>query len=90
MKHFYALFMAIALAFASPAWAASININTADAETIQQELTGIGRVRAEAIVDYRQQHGAFLSADELLNVTGIGEYILEANRENILLGRPES
>jgi competence protein ComEA len=72
------------------AGAGPVDLNAADAETLARELDGIGTARAEAIVDYRQQHGAFLSADELLNVTGIGEYILEVNRENILLGRPES
>ncbi len=74
-----------ALAAAGP-----VDLNAADAETLSRELDGIGNARAEAIVDYRQQHGAFLSADELLNVAGIGEYILESNRKNILLGRPDS
>jgi len=70
-------------------FAGEINLNTADAGTLARELDGIGNARAEAIVDYRKQHGSFLSADELLNVTGIGEYILEANRGRIRVEDPE-
>lgn len=49
-----------------------ININTATAEELT-ELPGIGEKKAEAIIEYRNQHGAFSSTDELLNVSGIGE-----------------
>ena len=58
---------------------------TADAETIARELNGVGQARAQAIVDYRNEYGAFQSTDELLNVTGIGKFILEANEQNILI-----
>lgn len=66
-------------------WAGPVNLNTADAETIARELTGIGKARAQAIVEYRNEYGAFESKEELLNVAGIGRYILDANQENILL-----
>jgi competence protein ComEA len=69
-------------------FAGDVDLNTADAETLARELDGVGNARAEAIVDYREQHGSFLSADELLNVTGIGEYVLEANRAKIRVGEP--
>ena len=65
--------------------AGPVNINAADAETLAQELKGIGLSRAEAIVAYRNQHGKFNSVDELANVKGIGVSILEKNRDNILL-----
>jgi competence protein ComEA len=45
----------------------------------------VGQARAQAIVDYRNEYGAFQSTDELLNVTGIGKFILEANEQNILI-----
>ena len=52
-----------------------INLNTADVARLQV-LPGIGPARAEAIVAYRQEHGAFSSVEQLLEVKGIGEKIL--------------
>jgi competence protein ComEA len=63
--------------------AGPVNVNTADAEAISRELTGIGMAKAEAIVQYREQHGAFDVPEELLKVKGIGPRVLAANRENI-------
>ncbi len=72
----------------SPAWllAGPVDLNSADAETIAQELNGVGAARAQAIVDYRNEYGPFETEDDLLNVTGIGRHILEVNRTNIVLG----
>ncbi|MDP3816917.1 helix-hairpin-helix domain-containing protein [Pseudomonas sp.] len=63
--------------------AVKVNLNTADAATLERELLGIGQVKAEAIVAYRDEHGAFASVDELLEVKGIGEATLEKNREKL-------
>jgi competence protein ComEA len=60
-----------------------INLNTADALTLQRELSGIGETKALAIVAYRDAHGAFASVDELLEVKGIGESILAKNRDKL-------
>lgn len=65
------------------ATAAMVNLNTADAATLQRELLGIGQVKAEAIVAYREAHGDFASVDELLEVKGIGPAILEKNRDKL-------
>ncbi|MGB4073023.1 ComEA family DNA-binding protein [Pseudomonas sp.] len=62
---------------------AKVNLNTADAETLQRELLGIGEVKAQAIVAYRDEHGAFASVDELLEVNGIGEATLAKNRDKL-------
>lgn len=62
-----------------------INLNTADAETLQRELLGIGEVKAQAIVAYRDEHGDFASVDELLEVKGIGEATLEKNRDKLII-----
>jgi len=51
-----------------------ININTADAAQLDA-LPNIGSVRAEDIIAYREQHGAFNSIEELMRVKGIGESI---------------
>ena len=69
---------------------AGVNINTADVDTIQQELNGIGAQKAAAIVAYRDIHGSFKNADELTNVKGIGIKTIEKNRDNIIVELPES
>jgi len=68
------------IAFATP-----VNINTADAITISDSIKGIGLAKAQAIVDYREQHGAFESADELVLVKGIGTRTVHKIRADILL-----
>ena len=60
-----------------------INLNTADAATLQTELVGIGQVKAQAIVDHRDTNGPFASVDELLEVKGIGPATLEKNRARL-------
>ncbi|UCJ15132.1 helix-hairpin-helix domain-containing protein [Pseudomonas sp. MM211] len=64
-----------------------INLNTADAETLQRELSGVGSVKAQAIVSYRETHGEFASVDELLEVKGIGESLLERNRGKLTVSQ---
>ncbi len=64
-----------------------ININTADKQTLM-ELNGIGEKLAQAIIDYRQEHGAFGSLDELTKVKGIGPVILDKNRERLRTASP--
>ncbi len=66
-------------------WAGPVDLNSADAETIARELNGVGDARAQAIVDYRNEYGAFKSKEDLLNVAGIGKYVLEANEQNIMI-----
>ena len=59
-----------------------VNVNTADAEELET-LTGIGPSLAQAIIDYRAEHGDFTAAEDLLNVKGIGEAKLEGFRAEI-------
>ncbi|MBD8491444.1 helix-hairpin-helix domain-containing protein [Pseudomonas syringae] len=61
------------------------NINTADAESLQKNLSGIGANKAAAIVAYREANGNFTSVDELLEVKGIGKTLLDRNRDRISL-----
>lgn len=65
--------------------AKAVNINAADADTLQRELKGIGKVKAEAIVSYREQNGPFTSVDQLLEVKGVGKALMERNRSMLSL-----
>lgn len=60
-----------------------LNINTATASEIQKFLTGIGAKKAEAIVQYREKHGNFTTAEQLLEVQGIGKATLDKNRDRL-------
>lgn len=61
-----------------------ININTATAKMIQDaHLKGIGAKRAEAIVEYREKNGPYKSVDDLKNITGITQKIIDANRDRL-------
>lgn len=65
---------------------APVNVNTADAATIAAAMNGVGLAKAEAIVAYRKEHGAFRSLEQLADVKGIGLKIVEKNRASISLG----
>jgi competence protein ComEA len=69
-------------AFAAPD---SVNVNSADAETLAAVLDGVGLARAEAIVEYRQENGRFGDVYDLANVKGIGDRTIELNEERIRL-----
>ena len=90
MKFFPAILTSLVLATLSFTSLAAVNINTADAETIQKELKGIGAQKAEAIVAYRGANGNFQTADELTKVKGIGIKTVDRNRDNIIVEMTES
>lgn len=62
-----------------------INLNKATAAELQR-LPGIGEKRAEAIVQYRQEHGPFQGVQDLLAVSGIGEGILAGLSDYVTTG----
>jgi competence protein ComEA len=67
----------------SKAETGKVDLNGADAPTLQRELAGVGEAKAKAIVAYRDSNGPFASVDELLEVKGIGKAILERNRDKL-------
>jgi len=85
MSHYPRTFVQALIASLLPvaAWAGPVNVNTADANTLARELDGIGPVKAQAIVEYRQKNGPFRAAEDLLKVQGIGQRVLDQNRSNI-------
>lgn len=60
-----------------------VNINKADEATLES-LTGIGPVKAQAIVEYRKAH-PFSSIEEITSVSGIGEKTFEKIRDQITI-----
>ncbi|MEO7062980.1 MAG: helix-hairpin-helix domain-containing protein [Dokdonella sp.] len=86
MKLLRYLLFTFLLAFALPTLAtAQVDINSADAKTLAESLTGVGLVRAEAIVAYRNANGPFRQMEDLAKVKGIGKKTLEANRDAIVI-----
>lgn len=81
--------LSLALVSALPAWSADaapqvpININSATAEQLSEGLKGIGPSRAEAIVEYRKAHGKFARVEDLLLVKGVGQRVLDDNRDRL-------
>jgi competence protein ComEA len=63
--------------------AESININTADKETLMSVIKGVGETKADAIIAYRTENGKFKSVDELTNVKGIGQGTVDNHREQL-------
>jgi competence protein ComEA len=75
-----------AMLFAVPAFASTpVNINTADAGALAQSLDGVGLAKAQAIVAWREANGSFESADQLTSVKGIGQSLVDRNREAIVV-----
>lgn len=62
-----------------------VNLNTASAAELS-DLKGIGQVKAQGIVAYREKNGPFKSVDDLRQVSGIGEKLLENLRPHVTVG----
>jgi competence protein ComEA len=62
-----------------------VNINTASAAELGG-LKGIGDAKAKGIVEYREKKGPFKSVDDLRQVHGIGDKLLEQLRSHVTVG----
>jgi competence protein ComEA len=83
------LLVLLSAVFAAQAWAAGIDLNTADASALET-LPGIGASKAAAIIQYRTDHGPFKTVDELDNVSGIGPSTLASVRDLVSVGAASS
>lgn len=72
----------------TPGGAGLVDLNTADREELMS-LPGIGEVRAQAILDWREEHGPFRYVEHLIQVPGIGEGILAGLMEYVSVGGNE-
>jgi len=59
-----------------------VNINTASKDELMT-LSGIGEVKAQAIIDYRTKNGPFRDIHDIVNVSGIGEKTFENIKDSI-------
>jgi competence protein ComEA len=84
MKKFY--LAVILVLFLATAAFANININTADAEQLAT-LPGIGQVKAEAIIKYREDKGKFKNINDLKEVKGIGDKLIEKIKPEATTGK---
>ena len=77
-----------AAAAAAPTGTANIvvDINTASVWELAGVLPGIGESKAQSIVEYREAVGGFRSVEELIEVEGIGEALLEQIRPYCTVG----
>ena len=62
-----------------------VDLNTATNEELVT-LPGIGPVRAQSIVDHREQHGPFENTEAITDVHGIGQGIYQQVRELVTVG----
>lgn len=61
-----------------------VSINTATKEELMT-LSGIGEVKAENIIKYRNDNGKFNSIEDIKNVSGISDSTFEKIKDNIIL-----
>src|SRR5512138_3889958 len=62
-----------------------ININTASLAELDT-LPGVGPTTAQKIIDYREQNGPFVNAEDIINVSGIGPGTYERFKNLITVG----
>ena len=76
------MLLALVVLLVSGVAMAALNLNTATRDDLVA-LPGIGPAKAQAILDYRAQHGSFKRVEELRDVKGIGAKRFEALRPEI-------
>lgn len=59
-----------------------LDINTATAEELMA-LPGIGQSKAESIIAFREEHGAFEKTEDIMNIEGIKEGVFSKLKDRI-------
>lgn len=76
------LFCVALWASTSGAQTLKVNINTATAEELTV-LKYVGETLSQRIVEYRKEHGAFESPEDIVKVPGVGQRVYDANKDII-------
>ena len=79
------LFMCLAF---SVSCFAAVNLNTATKEELES-VTGIGPVKAQAILEYRRFNGPFRKVDDLKKVKGFGDKSVAKLRSEVTVDETE-
>ncbi|MCA1178987.1 MULTISPECIES: ComEA family DNA-binding protein [unclassified Pantoea] len=69
----------------SPPQEGQVSINQASAEQLAAAMNGIGLKKAQAIVSYREQYGPFTAIEQLKEIPGIGNALVERNSGRLKL-----
>jgi len=86
LNEFFGGVGALMLVFSSSVVAGySVNINSASGAELADALDGVGQLRGQAIVEFRETYGDFQSAEALTQVKGIGVKTVERNRNYIIV-----
>lgn len=80
------LLLASLLFWSITAWG-GVDLNRATQEELEG-LSGIGPIKARAIINYRSKHGAFKSVEELNNVPGFGEKTVKRLAKEVSVSTP--
>ncbi|MCF2948420.1 ComEA family DNA-binding protein [Paraglaciecola aquimarina] len=59
-----------------------VNLNTTSLEQLVS-LPGVGKKKAEAIIEYRTKNGKYQSVDDLMKVKGVGKKMLSKLKSQI-------
>ncbi|PSY45590.1 hypothetical protein C7B09_01900 [Escherichia albertii] len=76
---------AVAPAKASDEEGTRVSINNATAEELARAMNGVGLKKAQAIVSYREEYGPFKTVEDLKQVPGMGNSLVERNLAILIL-----
>lgn len=63
----------------------AVSINSASAEELAAAMNGVGIKKAESIISYREKYGPFSAVEQLKEVPGIGNALVERNLARLKL-----
>lgn len=63
---------------------AKVHLNSASLEQLMQ-LSGVGKKKAEAIIEYRNKNGKFNSVEDFMKIKGVGPALFNKNKDKLAL-----